>query len=136
TKNRKKVWFSSGMMFSKNINSDYFVQSDGVDSYTIVKENRGNFMPGITTLANMEIEDKLSLSVGGGVNIEGTPHFLTGISYQLNTSNLYLNIGYGWAYRDTLSDGLSEETTYTTAPTLKTKKIMSKDFWFGLSYQL
>jgi hypothetical protein len=138
TKNAIKVWFSSGIMLSKNIQTDYYIEAIPNNKYIISPENLGSYLPGITSLVHIGSQDITSLSfiIGGGVNIEGTPHVLTGASFPILKSNIFLNFGYGYAYMKTLTDGLSLKKEYTTSPTLKTKKVLKGNYWFGLSYKL
>jgi hypothetical protein len=133
----KLVTFSSGLMASFNVENDYFVRNTtGV--FNIDIENRDNVLPGLTTLAHfaLEFNHNWFLSVGGGTTIEGTPHFLSGLSLNPKNSKIFITFGYGIAYLKTLSDGLSTEIDYATAPTIKTKKESQGNFWFGISYKL
>ncbi len=136
TKGKKKIRFSSGIMLTKNVKPDYFTKITNDGTYQIIKEQSGNYSPGLSLLLHYEISDELYLNIGGGMSIETVPHFLIGGSYKILKTNLFLNAGYGWAYTNTLSDKFSLEETYITEPTIKTKKVLNKDFWFGISYQL
>lgn len=135
--NTLQLSFSSGLFASFHVDPDYFVQQE-VGGFIISKEGRGNVMPGVHSLAHISISNVeiVSLVLGGGVTIDAIPHFLTGTSFDLFKSKVNLNLGYGWAFGKTLSDGLSTETIYATAPTIKTKKKLLGTFWFGLSYKL
>ena len=118
-------------------NSRYFINQD-TNGFMIKTEDRGSALPGVNSLAHLSISNikGFSIVLGGGVTIDAIPHFLTGGSLKLFDSKVNLNMGYGWAFGKTLSDGLDTETVYTTAPTLKTKKKLLGTFWFGLSYKL
>lgn len=140
TDKKTHLWFSSGVMASNILKTDYYINSTSLNEHQIMTEERGKYLPGITTLLHVGFENKLKISfiIGGGVTIEGTPHVLIGSSFPVLESNyLSFNFGYGWAYIDTLSDKFSLSKVYTESPVIKTKKILSeKKFWFGLSYKL
>ncbi len=133
TKQAFNIYFSSGIMLTQNLKKDFFVQKIDSVQFKIMEEDRGKYLPGITTLAHIKpMESDLSLLIGGGINIEGTVHLLTGISVPINKINL--NFGYGWALVEKLSDGISESLIFSEKPKIKTKKILDGNIWFGLSY--
>ena len=136
-RNKIKISFSGGIMGSLNTEPDYFVVNNNGD-FSINEEIRDKFMPGVSALAHLNFlkNDTFSLIFGAGITIEKIPHFLSGASIKLFDSKLNLNLGYGWAYRKTLSDGFSLSEVYSESPTIKTKNILNGDFWFGLSYDL
>lgn len=129
--------FSSGLFASLHVEPDYFIGPES-GGFVIRNEDRGNIMPGVNSLAHLSMSnwDSFSIVLGGGVTIDAIPHFLVGGSFQLFDSKVHLNAGYGWAFGKTLSDGLETGTVYTTSPTLKTKKKLLGNVWFGLSYKL
>jgi len=135
--NTFKLSFSSGLFASFHVEPDYFINQDS-NGFMIKTEDRGSALPGVNTLAHLSISNikDFSIILGGGITIDAIPHFLAGGSVRLFDSNVNLNMGYGWALGKTLSDGLDAETTYTAAPTIKTKKTLLGTFWFGLSYKL
>jgi len=133
TKRSFNVHFSSGIMLTRNLKKDFFIRKIDSVQFRIKEEDRGKYLTGITALAHIKpVQNSLSLLIGGGINIEGTVHLLTGVSYPIDKINL--NFGYGWVLTDELSDGLSKELIFTEAPALKTKKILDGNIWFGLSY--
>lgn len=142
SKSNMKVHFSGGLMMANPLNSEYYVsEKNANDRYTINEENRGDLTLGVMTLAHFMFDTdkrngqyKIGPSVGAGIDLDKQLRFLLGGSFMLN--NIFLSIGYNWAYKNVLSDKFQPNVEYLEQPEISHKKVLKGGIWFGISYRI
>lgn len=130
--------FSTGFMVTSVLKKEYYINEVSATEFNISEENKANVLPGIVGLVHISPKEgsSLSLNVGVGLDIDKTPHFLTGLSFNFFQDTFLVNAGYDLGYLDEITDKYNTKDTYAAKPEISYRKNLVDGFWLGLTYKL
>lgn len=130
--------FSTGVMLTNVVRKGYYTKDVSATEFKIVEEDKAKVLPGVMALIHITTKEDavLSLNVGVGIDIDKTPHFLLGPSFNLFDSTFIISGGLDLGYLEEITDKYNTNDTYSTKPEIAYKKNLLTGYWVGLTYKL